>query len=32
VFGDDAEAILERYPLTSFELPSVAWAAVITER
>lgn len=31
-FGENAEVVLERYPLESFESPSVAWAAVITDR
>ena len=31
-FGEDAEAVLERYPLEGFESPSLAWAAVITDR
>lgn len=31
-FGDEAAAILERYPLSGYESPSVAWAAVITDR
>lgn len=31
-FGLSAPAVAERYPLTAYESPSLAWAAVVTDR